>query len=272
MYHPYDGSYCDEANEFIKSRSDQWVKSRETDVEPHDFQLYNFLSSRMNKRQYQTAVRNLWDLTAAVDYYHGRRHPSCLGLGSTPLNEAVLCAMQQVPEFQRKNDIQIVNTVFLTDGEGHGLGMGPSYYEKNRAFVRDEKTRRTYEIKSRGFGSNETQALLEMLRDQTGSNLVGIRLHDAKNIKHLRWSGGWETDEEFETASKQYANQNFTTMDSAYNEYFIVKGDLKVEFDPLQNLDDDASFTRIKNAFVKGGSRKKSSRVIANRMVEIFAA
>ena len=61
-------------------------------------------------------------------------------------------------------------------------------------------------------------------------------------------------------------------MESAYDEYFIVKGDLKVETDAMDALDEDASYTRIKNAFIKGGNRKKASRVIANRMVDIFAA
>ena len=62
------------------------------------------------------------------------------------------------------------------------------------------------------------------------------------------------------------------TLPSAYDEYFIVKGDLKVETDAMDELAEGASMTRIKNAFIKGGNRKKASRVIANKMVDIFAA
>ena len=61
-------------------------------------------------------------------------------------------------------------------------------------------------------------------------------------------------------------------MDSAYDEYFIVRGELTVETDAMEDLTSDASLTRIKNAFLKGGTRKKASRVIANKMVDIFAA
>ena len=57
-----------------------------------------------------------------------------------------------------------------------------------------------------------------------------------------------------------------------YDKYFIVKGDLKVEFDALDNVGDDASYTRIKNAFMKGNTSKKSSRVIASQIVDIIAA
>ena len=112
-------------------------------------------------------------------------------------------------------------------------------------------------------------ALLEMLKDRTGCNTVGIRLHDSKHLKHLRYSFGDDTL--FQKACKQYKNQNFTTLASSYDEYFLVKGDLKVETDAMESLDDDATYTRIKNAFMKGGNRKKSSRVIASRMVDIFA-
>ena len=78
--------------------------------------------------------------------------------------------------------------------------------------------------------------------------------------------------EEYSAAEKQYKRENFVTLPSAYDEYFIVKGDLKVETDALEELNGDASMTKIKNAFIKGGTRKKSSRVIANKMVDIFAA
>ena len=48
-------------------------------------------------------------------------------------------------------------------------------------------------------------------------------------------------------------------------------GDLKVETDALTALPEDASNTRIRNAFIKGGNRKKSSRVIATRLVDLIA-
>jgi hypothetical protein len=48
-------------------------------------------------------------------------------------------------------------------------------------------------------------------------------------------------------------------------------GELKVETDAFEELPEDASNTRIKNAFMKGGNRKKSSRVIATRLVDYIA-
>ena len=263
-YCPIVDRYSDEAEEWYKNRPKQWTPDRDTDCSPHTLALYNFLSSRMNKKEYQTALNNLWLLTGSASHYTGHLYPNCLSLGCTPLNEAVVCAIDMVPAFQRANGIQIVNTVFLTDGEGHAMCRGYGY-GNTKSFITDKKTRKTYDI----TGRNETTSLLSMLRNRTGSNLVGIRLHDSKNVRFLRYH---MEDTAYAAAEKQYKTQNYITLASGYDEYFLVKGDLKVETDAMEELDDNASLTRIKNAFLKGGTRRKASRVIATKMVNIFAA
>ena len=270
-YFPQDiERYSDEWDKYYKDRPAQFTSDCDTDATPHDFQLYNFLSSRMNKREFATALQNLWVLTCDQGYTRHSRTPNCLGLGCTPLNEAIVCAMQQVPEFQSQNGIQIVNTVFLTDGEGHGLVREAWSRSQGKSFIVDKKSKKQYEVGLNSVCSRgQTDALLNMLRDRTGTNLVGVRLHDAKNINFMKYH---VEDVEFAALQKQYKKDNFILLDSAYDEYFLVKGNLKVETDALENLDDDASYAKIKNAFIKGGSRKKASRVIANRMVDIFAA
>ena len=270
-YCPFD-RYSNEYDEWVKTHdTTQWTPDSDTDCQPHSFALYNFLSSRMNKRQYNSALNHLWLLTSSISHYGSSHdHPNCLQLGCTPLNEALVCAMDQVPAFQEANGIQIVNTVVLTDGDGHSMVGG--YYGscKSKTLITDKKTRKTYEVnQNESYGRGETSALLNMLRDRTGTNLVGIRLHDSKNINNLRW----QMDEsDFQAASQQYKTDNYITLPSAYDKYFLVKGNLKVETDAMENLGDNESYTKIKNAFMKGGNRKKSSRVIASKMVDIFAA
>ena len=51
-----------------------------------------------------------------------------LRLGGTPLNEAIVSAFEFVPMFQKKNKVQIVNTIFLTDGQGSPLRR---YWNRN---------------------------------------------------------------------------------------------------------------------------------------------
>ena len=255
--------------------SPQYTRHDEnTDVTPHKFQLYNFLSSRMTKKQYTIGLSNFWLTTNSVSRYGGHPHPRCLDLGCTPLNEAIVTALEIVPAFQRANGIQIVNTVFLTDGDGHSMGM-QSYRRYNSSnadkdILRDKKTRKEYEL-PRSSRHAETDALLTLLKARTGCNTVGIRLHDSKTIRNLRYNHWGSDDEAFNAACKQFTKMNYTTADTAYDGYFIVKGDLKVEFDALESLQDGASLTQLKNAFMKGNTNRKTSRVIATQMVNIFA-
>jgi len=248
----------------------QYEKVTEDSLRPHTFQLYHYLSSDMNARQFKTALMNFWWVAQSSHSY--RRVPACYGLGCTPLNEAILCAIQQVPEFQAKHGIQVVNTVVLSDGEGHGIGMRS--YHREQSYLRDHSTRKTYEVGS--TNGAETDTLIRVLKDKTGCNAISIRLHDAKNIKHLRWSftdGSESGNQTFERACSEYRKQNFTTLpNDAYDEYFVVKGNTEVQFDALDDLGDDASYTRLKNAFMKGNSNKKSSRVIANRIIDLIAS
>jgi len=268
--------YSDEYREKVKelNESKQYtIVNENTDVTPHEFQLYNFLSSRMSSKELKVGLQNFWYTAYMCSTYSARTYyPRCLDLGCTPLNEAIVCAFDIIPEFQRQNGIQIVNSVFLTDGQGHSMGIRSSedYYGKLNSYVRDHQTRKTYTVGKSGYGNQaETDVLLTMLKDKTGCNTIGIRLEDRKHLRQMRYTLG--NDADMTELAKHWKKFNFITLDSAYDRYFIVQGSLKVEFDALENLDEDASMAKIKNAFLKGSTSKKSSRVIANQLIDIIA-
>ena len=257
----------------VRITSNQFNRDDKQDCSPHDFCLYNFLSSKMNNQQFKTALSNLY-YQVSVGYNWQSTVPRCLDLGCTPLNEAVLCAMDIIPQFQKAHGVQVVNATFLTDGEGHGM-LGRGGYYAGDCIVRDKKSKRTYKVNGNGRFA-ETDTLLRMLKDKTGCTTIGIRLHDSHQLKSLRYSfwNNWNDEnvnKDFEVACRSYKKDKFCTTDSdGYDEMFIVQGNLKVEFDGLDGLEDDASMTRIKNAFIKGNSSKKSSRVVAGRIIDIF--
>jgi len=260
-YCPTGDRWGDDWHDWCKNNQ-QWDHvSDDNRCSVSDFSLYNLLSSRMNKAQMTTALARLWRLGL------NGNSPSCLSLGATPLNEAIIAGAEVVNRFQQANGVDIVNTVFLTDGEGGGI---TSRWGGDAAVLRDSETKKQYIVKSRGY-SADTETLLEWFKDRTGSTTIGIRLHPEKSIKSLRWNFWGNDDEAFETACVEYKKNNFVCIDSNYDAYFLVKGDLKVETDAMESLSDDASYTRIKNAFIKGGTRKKSSRVIATRIVDLIA-
>jgi len=240
-----------------------------TVMQPHGFSLIQFLSSDMKTNEYKQAVQKLYYLGKSSSYYSGSSYPSEFGMGCTPLNEAIMCALQQVPAFQEKHGVQIVNTVFLTDGDGHSMGACPRW-RGGKVLVHDPKTRKDYTVGNDGY-SAETNTYLQILQERTGSNLIGIRLHDSKNVKGLQHR--YFEGEDMTLAAKSWRTNNFVAVEGqGYDKLFIVRGNLKVETEALDNLSDDASYAKIKNAFMKGANNQKSSRVIATQMVDIIAA
>ena len=265
-------SYCDDCEQYVKSEDDSVLK-------PHNFHLLNFLSSRMNKREYKQAVHNLWLLSASNSYNSRYRYvstPRQFSTGCTPLNEAIVAGLEIVPAFQRQNDVQIVNTVFLTDGDGHS--MGAYGYHRDENFIVEPKTRRNIKINSQQR-SGETAAYLQILKNQTDCNIVGIKLYNGRRIDNLRYryfmnDCVMDTDA-MNKAAGLWKTQNFFSVRGenaeGCDELFVVQGSLKVETDVLGQLDDDASLAKVRNAFVKGNSKKKCSRVISTKLIDLIA-
>ena len=253
-----DGYWVEE--QFIKDEADS------QQLRPHDFSLIQFLSSDMKTNEYKTAVQNLHYLGIELTGYCGYV-PTKFGMGCTPLNEAVVSAIQMVPAFQAKHNLQIVNTVFLTDGDGHGMGASRGYGGE-KSIIHDPKTRKDYDVGAEAY-SAETHTYLKILQERTGTNLIGIRLYDGK-IQRMQYR--YFENQDMSDAVKSWRQHNFATVDGlGYDRLFIVRGNLQVETDVLEGLADDASYTKLKNAFMKGASNSKSSRVIASQMVDIIA-
>ena len=111
------------------------------------FNLFNYLSSRMNAKEYENGMINLFMLAEKYNpkYSISRRayrtlpwdqieelrsgfnwlgdlprEPWGYGMCSTPLNDAIMASMPMVTAFRKKYGIDKMNTVFLTDGSSDG--------------------------------------------------------------------------------------------------------------------------------------------------------
>ena len=234
-------------------------------LRPHGFMLINFLSSRMNKAEYKTAVSRLYGCASGA---RGLT-PQGLGLSCTPLNEAIVSALDIVPAFQKATGVQIVNTVFLTDGDGSSLGAH-SYGTKT--IVHDPRTKKNFPV-AEGHYRSETDTYLQILKDRTGCNLIGIRLHDNKNVHNLRY--GYFNDNDMGDAVKAFTKSNFAEASedkTGYDACYIIKGNIGTDEDALDSLGDDASYTQLRNAFRKNAGNAKTNKIIATKMVEVFAS
>ena len=157
--------------------------------------LVNLLSNRMSASEFTFAGAALMKMSGATKSARwGVRPPRFLHMSGTPLNEAIIAAMEIVPEFQKKNRLQIVNTVILTDGEGSSLTKTYSddlSYPTSRPFshmvIRDPKTRNE-ELFDRncgwGFSGSmaQTDCLIRLLKARTNSHVIGFFVGETKDV------------------------------------------------------------------------------------------
>lgn len=232
-----------------------------SDYDCQKFMLNNLLSGRMNTREFKTACALLWYMMEC-NTYDGMtlsRHalPQRFNLSGTPLHEAMFALGNIIPEFKAQNGIQIVNTVILTDGEAGGGGWGLNY-------ITDPETKKNFKVDHRNY----TGTVATWLNDKTGANVIGIYMTPSVNNFKYRMDAEIFTD-----FKKSFTKENFAPLPTTgWAEYFIVKSNAKVENDVMGDLPEDASYTKLKNAFAKSAKQRTTSRVLLARFIDLIAA
>jgi len=104
---------------------------------PHYVKLIDVCNSEMNAKKLEKILKYYYFVAKSFDYsISGLERPRWMELNGTPLNVAILCAEKLINNFKDNYKLQFVNTVFLSDGESHGLhefiDSSPLYTEKFR--------------------------------------------------------------------------------------------------------------------------------------------
>ena len=88
----------------------------------------NLFSSRMRNRELNNGYQNLLMIAEGFStryhHYYSSDHryfgmPDNFSLGGTPLNDTIVVAKTVIEEFRMKSRAQIVNAIFLTDGQSN---------------------------------------------------------------------------------------------------------------------------------------------------------
>ncbi len=231
----------------------------------HYFSLLNLFSSRMKKNEFDAAIKNNYALACSQCWDRKGPRPTApraFGLGGTPLNEAILGAINIVPKFRKENNVQIVNAVFLTDGCGNGMHVPYNGFLK----IKGDRIG----VKSDG---NATNMLTKMLRQRTECNIVNFFLADWGSAKFNRHACYYfETEEDLEAGSKTWKDSNYAISNSdrqGWDEQYLVRT-VKVDNGGIQ-IDDNATVTKKRNAFLKSMKGRNASRVVLNRFIDMIA-
>ena len=238
--------------------------SKEYSIKFEDFKLRNVLSSRMNLTELNKAFACLWCASARIDSDT---------MGGTPLNQAIIAAEQLVNDFRKRNKLQIVNTVFLTDGDSNCIGgyVGRSsreyYYKGRQYFIQDEVTKREYALGMDYHNVEVTKTFLSILKDRTQCNLIGIYLSEDRIPYTLNKFFSHVSNRE--PLIKFWKDNKFLPVNSAgYDEYYIVDArSMKIDNTEM-SINSNMSKTNIAKEFLKFSEKKTINRVLLGRLID----
>lgn len=273
-----DSEYVDQyntayANSWIEPKFNYGKDTTEKTVCP--FTLINLFSSKMTKREISTMIRNLFAMCDRFRRGGGAFEvPRIMDLSSTPLIETIVAAMDIIPMFKAQYKLDIVHSVFLTDGQPTGVYMNSnnSHYTKNQF---------TFDSTKDGLQND----LISMFREYTGSKAIQFFLCDAKTKLPLyefdstgynyNYSYTDDSVEGYTEANTQYVKEGWAVAKSGstrYNEKFIIRASNSVDNEDLEEaLSQRTSNVGIRNAFVKAMNSTMTSRVMLNRFIDLIA-
>ena len=289
---------------------DYYQKPKVNDLSLDRLQLLNFLSSNMSTNEFNEAILKLHTLVGSVTHrcrysrHSGGRpylpNPRNFDLYGTPLDTAIIAAMDVLPKFKSETGVQKVNTIFLTDGDSQrldGFVEIPTEDDDEREYkqgyisprddmivtdpVTGAKLRKTFcKVYNRSdfvTRSQKTTAFyLSLLKQRVPNmNLVGFFIAGSgrngtvpKRVLEEKFG----VDCDFKKIRKELRKNNVVVCKSAgYDEYYILPSmDIDLENKGIE-VEVGASKSALKSAFKKNATSKTVNRPLLNKFIGMVA-
>ena len=289
--------------------------------------LLNFISSKMTAKEYEEGMLNLHFLATTYGYdrygYRSKKYdyeaakaeqwkddlpgvPRGFQLSSTPLNDTIMAAMKMVPAFQKKYNIDKMNTVFLTDGASDGGERIISMNDDDKTESDSWMTRRVggdWKFKKVGYDANIiltdrhtkkslpvgnarrhlTDALLKVLKNRTGCKVLGFFVDEKTTVGKSTLNRYFPQEDfyglGFKTFDRKKVNAEFrknkvlvVTENTGYDElYLLAGGKMNVVDSGMETPSENAKKGEIKRLFAGSLKNSKTSRVVLNKFIKQVA-
>jgi hypothetical protein len=192
------------------------------------------------------------------------------GLNGTPFQQTLLASRDMINKFRANHKLDVVNVIYLTDGEGQD-GLVMPWCRDGVVYLVDKKTKKKIRV-----NYNVQSALTELVRDVTGCKHLGFFLAGKSDVarvcKDLEWSKKMDANK-IRALKKQFREEKFMAINNlGYDKYFYIQSATKtIEEDKMQIV---AGMTKNKmaNEFSKSVTSKKSSRALVTQFAEEISA
>ena len=296
-------------NQWLDRRSD--IQYETTDKKPGTLMaqvhLLNIFSSNNKITEQDTMMHYLWMHGSRWSYRDWREDgypysaPKELELGSTPLNDTVIVAMDLVPKLQSKMNVQKIHSIFLTDGASDPLrgvhhiytnkedgstrnGIMPLSSWKSTMIFKDLKTNTTVKSKDHEGSRPATTMLLELLRKRVPNmSIVNFFICGSGRNGNIKSETLYHVQDDFRYLGYSEMKQLVKKINS--DRYYMIKNGQGFDnlyllpglgnFDVNENLDleDGVVYNKgqLKRAFSKFASSKVTNRPLLNNFIKMVA-
>ena len=210
-----------------------------------------------------------------------------LGLGGTPLNDAILVSRDLMAKFRKEKNIQIMNFVCITDGESnHSTYQKPGGYAgahhlqsmnyggKHSGIFVDEETRLQTSMKFQA-AHELTGMFARTVRQSQNANFVGFYIvsgsYDVRHVatRYMSYAEGllfqdkWRKD-------KGAVIPNLLNFD----EFYIINGgkNLRAQQATFEEANADMKKGQLARAFITAQNKRGASRAVLGKFIEKIAA
>lgn len=256
-------------------------------LESNSTYMLELLSNTMTSSQYHYAQKRLLQIGHVFGRTQRRHYvPHGWNLSGTPLNEALVFANYYIPEFKEMHRLDIVNTIVLTDGEANETEeiiatdgrrrhmnsvYGIGWKGKANTVITDKQTGKTGFAKP---GQPVTAALLDLLKNRTGTNLIGYYILNSLSKYRINGfiMGQGLINEDTQNIIHKIKKEKFYAINSyVYDKYFLVKSDdLNINDEELK-VKSDSSKKDILKSFMQSQRSKIVNRVLLNKFIAEIA-
>ena len=244
------------------------------------FRLMNFFTSKVNSRELETQMKNIWRCAYAFQKRIGSV-PPCLSLSGSPIGESIMTLHNLIPDFQTRNKLQKVNVIFLTDGEGYvncvtkkkNVGLKSEYMGISRTpsfTIRDKKTGRVYPTINENIFSKYSKILLTTLKDRFPEvNLINFRICESRSFSSCyHWYG---EGNDWEKVKSTFSKQRFVSFsNTGYDQFNIIANDSLSQSGEFK-VEKGSSNTVIKTAFTKVLAKKRTNKKLLSSFIDLIA-
>ena len=277
------------------------------DLSDRSFQLRQYFTNKMKASEFKEACINMFaiangHISKSIGKDSAGNTTYCTlppeeQLGGTPLDPAIIASIQVVNDMKKKYSLDIINAIFVTDGEsshwlskrsgnnGHSTqaNLGGDVY-----VTHDRKANKSWRLNMKRTSSsynNITNHWLSIMKQVTGANTVGFYLANSSSVsyyldgRHL--NGKRLTRAAAESLIK--SNGFIESKEHGYDAYYYVEDgeQLKTSDDPdiadlLEKISDSGEAEEQINKNMQAAvsnemKNKRKKRVLLSRFIDIIA-